>query len=302
MPDASPPSTDDNHGWIRIASDTLSAAINPHGAELSSLTDAAGRELMTDADPRWWSGRAPLLFPVVGKPANETIRVDGRSYPMKQHGFARRRDFAIVAADPARAVFALTDDAETRVAYPFAFRLEVAYTITGATLSIDVTVANPGDRPLPASFGFHPAFAWPLPYGAPREDHRISFAADEPEPLRVLTADGQVSDERRASPLDDRTLHLRDDLFARDALIWDAVRSGSVRYGANTGPALEIAFPDTAMLGIWSKPGAPFVCVEPWHGIADPAGYSGEFRDKPGMFTVAPGAQKRIAMSVSLKP
>ena len=286
--------------WISIASDRLSAQINPHGAELSSLKDADGRELMTDADPRWWSGRAPLLFPVVGKPANETIRVDGRSYPMKQHGFARRRDFAVVAAEPVRAVFALADDAETRASYPFAFELEVAFALDGATLDIGVTVRNPGDVPLPASFGFHPAFAWPLPYGMPRADHRVTFAADEPEPLRVLNGDGQITDEARASPLDGRTLQLSDDLFARDALVWDRVRSQSVRYGADTGPALEIAFPDTPMLGIWSKPGAAFVCVEPWHGIADPVGYTGEFRDKPGVFAIPPGGAKRIAMSVTL--
>jgi galactose mutarotase-like enzyme len=298
MPDASSPT--DDHGWIRIANDHLSAAINPHGAELSSLTDAAGRELMTDADPRWWSGRAPILFPVVGKPANETIRINGRSYPMKQHGFARRRDFTLVAAEPTRAVFALADDAETRASYPFAFRLEVAFSLNDATLDIHVTVANPGDVPLPASFGFHPAFAWPLPYGEPREDHRVNFADDEPEALRVLNGDGQIASEERASPLDGRTLHLSDDLFARDALIWDRVRSQSVRYGAQHGPALEIAFPDTPMLGIWSKPGAPFVCVEPWHGIADPADYTGEYRDKPGVFTVPAGGEKRIAMSVTL--
>ncbi|WP_375272866.1 aldose 1-epimerase family protein [Sphingomonas sp.] len=295
MPDPSSTPT-----WIRIANHLLSAEINPHGAELSSLKDADGHELMTNADPRWWSGRAPLLFPVVGKPANETIRVDGRDYPMKQHGFARRRDFAVIEAAPTRAVFALGDDAETRASYPFAFGLEVAFALDGATLDIGVTVRNPGDAPLPASFGFHPAFAWPLPYGAPREDHRVTFADDEPAALRVLNGDGQVSDEARKSPLDGCTLHLSDEMFARDALIWDRVRSQSVRYGADTGPALEIAFPDTPMLGIWSKPGAPFVCVEPWHGIADPAGYAGEYRDKPGVFEVAPGAEKRVAMSVTL--
>jgi galactose mutarotase-like enzyme len=82
--------------------------------------------------------------------------------------------------------------------------------------------------------------------------------------------------------------------------VWDAVRSQSVRYGADAGPQLEIAFPDTPMLGIWTKPGAAFVCVEPWHGIADPESYTGEYRDKPGVFAVAPGGEKRITMSVTL--
>ena len=288
--------------WITIRSDALTAAINPHGAELSSLTDAAGRELMTDADPRFWTGRAPLLFPVVGAPSDETIRIGGRAYPMKKHGFARRSDFRVVEATADRAVFALEDDEATRTRYPFAFRLEAAYTLAGATLDVAVTIANTGEVPLPASFGFHPAFAWPLPGGAAREEHRIIFAADEPAPLRAIAADGTIAADTVPSPLDGRTLALRDDLFAHDALVWDAVQSDRVTYGAPGGPQLEVAFHDTPYLGIWTKPGARFVCIEPWHGIADPEGYTGNFRDKPGVFELAPGADKRIAMSVTLLP
>ncbi|MBB3693699.1 aldose 1-epimerase family protein [Sphingomonas sp. BK580] len=286
--------------WIRISNGVLSAAIDPHGAQLSSLTDADGRELMTDADPRFWNGRAPILFPVVGAPSGETIRVDGVDYPMRKHGFARRSDFAVIEATPTRAVFALTDDPATRAHYPFAFRLELAYTLAGATLAIEATVANPADVPLPASFGFHPAFAWPLPYGHARADHRIVFAADEPGRLRSIAADGTIAAATVPSPLDGRVLRLDDALFAHDALVWDAVVSQSVRYGADAGPQLEITFPDTPKLGIWTKPGAAFVCVEPWHGIADPEGYIGEYRDKPGVFEVAPGSEKRITMGVAL--
>ena len=286
--------------WITIANDHLSAAINPFGAELSSLKDAAGREVMTDADPAFWTGRAPILFPVVGKPAGEVIRVDGRTYPMKQHGFARRSLFEVAATEPHRAVFALTDNADTRAAYPFAFRLEVAFTLDAATLRIDVTVTNPADTPLPASLGFHPAFAWPLPYGAARADHRIVFEQDEPGPLRTIAPDGTIAAAECPSPVADRTLPLTDALFANDALVFDPVRSQAVTYGPPTGPHLKIAFPDTPQLGIWTKPGARFVCIEPWHGRADPEGYIGEFRDKPGVLVVPPSGSKRISMSVTL--
>ena len=286
--------------WIRIANGTLTAAINPFGAELSSLTDAEGRELMTDADPRFWTGRAPLLFPVIGMTATGAIRIDGQAYPMAKHGFARRSAFAVIETSATRAVLALTDDQATRAAYPFAFRLEVAFELRGATLAIEVTVVNPADEPLPASFGFHPAFAWPLPYGRPRAAHRIAFATDEPGDLRVIAADGTIAAQTRASPLDGRVLHLADDLFTDDALVWDPVESQTVRYGVDGAPQLDIAFPDTPKLGIWTKPGAAYVCVEPWHGIADPEGFDGDFRDKPGVFEVAPHGEKRIAMSVTL--
>lgn len=286
--------------WITITSGELTAAIDPLGAELSSLTDDDGRELMTAAEPSHWQGRAPILFPIVGRLNGDVLRVDGREHPMKQHGFARRSTFEVVEAAADRAVFRLSDSEETRAAYPFAFRLDVAFTVVGAALSIDVAVANPGDAPLPASFGFHPAFAWPLPYGRPREAHRIVFEQHEPAAIRRL--DGGLIAGDRDSTLQGRTLALDDALFADDALIWFAPDSQRVTYGAADGPQLEIAFPDTPFLGIWSQPGAGFVCVEPWHGHADPAEFAGEFRDKPGVFEVAPGGEKRIGMSVRLAP
>ena len=286
---------------VTITSGVLTAAIDPLGAELTHLRDADGRELMTDANPAFWTGHAPILFPVVGMPFGETIRVDGTAYPMKKHGFARHARFDTMRTSDTSVTFALTDSADTRASYPFAFRLELTYTLDGATLDIAARVMNPADAPLPASFGFHPAFAWPLPYGQDRGAHRILFDADEPDALRTIAADGTIAPARKASPLDGRELRLRDDLFANDALVWDAVRSDGVVYGAPAGPRLRIAFPDTPMLGIWTKPGAAYVCVEPWHGIADPEGYTGDYRAKPGVFEVPARGEKHIGMSVTLE-
>jgi len=284
---------------VVITSGDLTARIDPLGAELLSLTDSAGRELMTNADPEYWGGHAPLLFPIIGRLNGDVLRLDGREYPMKQHGFARRTPWEVVGAGVDGVTFRLRDNAETREAYPFAFELAVLYTIDETTLSIVVRVSNPGDVPLPMSFGFHPAFAWPLPYGQPREDHRITFAADEPGQTAQL-ADGLIAGER-PSPLAGRTLALTDAQFADDALIWSPVASQSVRYGAANGPQLLIKFPDTPHLGIWTKPGAAFVCIEPWHGHADPAGFSGGFHDKPGIVTIAPDEEWRCRMDVTLE-
>ncbi|KQU61840.1 aldose epimerase [Sphingomonas sp. Leaf339] len=286
--------------WIR--SDALSAAINPFGAELTHLHDADGAELMTNADPAFWPKHAPILFPVIGVTNGSVIRVDGTEYPMAKHGFARDMAFAVVDQGADHATFALTDTAETRVAYPYAFRLEISFRIDGATLSVEARIINPADTPMLAQFGFHSAFAWPLPYRQARADHRIVFDADEPGRLRAIAPDGLIAAQTNPSPLDGRTLHLADDLFANDALVWDPVASDAVTYGAAIGPRLRIAFPDTPALGIWTKPGAAFVCVEPWHGIADPEGFSGEYKDKPGVFTVAGGDAKTIGMSVTLVP
>ena len=116
--------------------------------------------------------------------------------------------------------------------------------------------------------------------------------------ISELSPDGLIAG-KRASPLDDNVLHLRDDLFGDDALIWSPVESRGLTYGVEGRPSLRIDW-EAPELGVWTKPGAAYVCVEPWHGIADPHGYTGDFRDKPGVFEVAPGGEKRIAMSVTL--
>lgn len=287
--------------FITIGSAELRAAINPLGAELSSLKDAEGRELMTDADPAYWRGRAPILFPIVGRLNDDTLWVEGVSYRMEKHGFARRSMFDLADSSPSHALFRMTDSAATREMYPFAFLLEIGFAIEGATLAMTAKIGNPGDTPLPASFGWHPAFAWPLPYGAAREDHRIVFEAPERGMLKGLNEAGLIAEER-PSPVAGDTLSLADTLFERDALIWNPVTSRALRYGARTGPQLDIAFPDTPRLGIWTKPGARYVCIEPWHGIADSTGFQGEFRDKPGVFEIAPGATWSCEMRVTLTP
>lgn len=289
---------------IEIASDRLFAAINPLGAELSRLRDADGRDYLTDGDPEYWTGRAPLLFPVVGRLAGDHYRLDGRDYALPQHGFARRQPFALVDRHPDRVTFRLAQNDATLAAYPFRFTLDAAYRIEGTTLAITVTATNWDDRAMPASFGFHPGFAWPLPGGGAREAHRMIFSAEEPGALKaIVPGEGLIGEAGRASPLvDGRVLPLADALFDNDALIWDPVESRGLVYQGEQGPALEIGFGDATQLGIWTKrPGAPFVCVEPWWGIADPHGFEGEIWEKPGIRRIEPGQSARFGVSVTLR-
>ena len=285
---------------IEIAGAGLSAVINPYGAELTHLRDPDGRELMTDADPAYWTGHAPILFPAIGVTNGSVIRLDGIEYPMPKHGFARHSTFTAIAQATDSVTLRLTDNDETRANYPFAFALDLSFRIEAATIRLEAAIENRNAVAMPAQFGFHPAFAWPLPYGRPRDQHRIVFDREEPARLREIAPDGLIAAETRASPLDGRTLHLADALFENDALVWDPIESQSVVYGAADGPSLHIAFPDTPRLGVWTKPGAHYVCVEPWHGIADSEGFTGDFRVKPGVFEVAAGETMRISMSVTL--
>lgn len=286
---------------VAIASAELTARVNPLGAELWSLADAQGREWMTDADPAFWTGHAPILFPIVGALNGGFYRLGDREYPLPRHGFARTSMFACVEQGEDRARFRLSDSGATRAVYPFAFMLDLAFRLEGATLHIVATVENPGEEPLPFSLGFHPAFAWPLPGGAAKAAHRIAFAEAEPQDLRQLDqATGLVLAELRPTPVEGRVLTPTAERFAADALIWDKLASRSLSFGAEGGASLDIAFPDTPMLGLWQKPGANYLCIEPWQGIADPFGYGGDFRDKPGVVVLSPGEARSFRMDVSV--
>ncbi len=286
---------------IRIANDHLGAEFSPLGAEMRSLRDEHGRDLLSDGPPAFWTGRAPLLFPVVGAVNGDIIRVDGTAYPMEKHGFARRSTFTPVDVQADRATFRLEADDDTRKHYPFGFRLDIVVSVDGPSLTTEAVLSNPNDVPLPASFGFHPAFRWPLPWGGSRAEHRLVFPQDEPAPIRRIdTVTGLVLPEAQPTPVEEDTLAPRDDLFEPDALIFDRLRSRSVRFGVPGGRMIEVAFPDMPLLGVWTKPGAPFLCIEPWQGLADPVGYQGDLREKPYVVEVAPGDRRSFAMIVTL--
>lgn len=285
-----------------ITNGALTARINPFGAELWSLTDDQGREYMTDADPRWWTGHAPLLFPIVGALNGGIYRLDGREYALAKHGFARTSRFDLAAHQEKRARFRLTDSDETRATYPFAFVFEVEFELIERTLAVTVTVRNAGERPMPFSFGFHPAFAWPLPDGGAKDSHRIIFGLDEPEPIRRIDPGrATLLPQPEPTPVAGRELAPNAALFERDALIWDRLNSRALTFSGD-GPSLDIAFPDCPNLGVWQKPGAPFLAIEPWHGFNDPQGFDGDFREKPGIMELAPGDERSFRMDVTVRP
>ena len=288
---------------VAVASDRIAAAINPLGAELWSLTDPARREYMTGADPAFWAGHAPLLFPIVGALRHGCYRIGQRVYQLPRHGFARRSRFVLTAQEPAVARFQLTQNAETLAAYPFAFVLEVEFRAEGDCLRQTVTMTNPGEAPLWFSLGFHPAFAWPLPGEAGKGAHRVRFAEDELGPIRRLDPEtGLLLAEAFQSPVRGRELKPDAAQFAADAMIWDRLNSRSLTFGTEDGSRIEMGFPDTPMLGIWQKPGAPFLCLEPWQGVADPADWDGDFRTKPGVVELAEGASRSFRMDVRVVP
>lgn len=277
----------------------IRAVVKDDGAELCSLIDGHGREVLWQAGPAW-PRHAPLLFPIVGRLKDDRLLHDGKTHHLVKHGFARDRRFVWVDRQPHSCRLALTDDAGTREHYPFPFRLEAAYELQGDALAIRYTLSNPGADSLPASLGAHPAFRWPLVDGVAKEAHTLEFEAEEGAGVRRL--DGDLLDPAAfPTPVEGRHLRLDEALFDTDALIFDHPASRSVRYTAPGAPVIEVSWDGFEQLGLWSKRGGDFLCIEPWHGFASPAGFDGAFRDKPGLVHIPPGGQRTFAYRIAIE-
>jgi galactose mutarotase-like enzyme len=219
---------------------------------------------------------------------------------MTQHGFARDLRFEWLERTPQSCVLQLVDSAATQARYPFAFRLTISFRVDARSLAAKIEIANPGDEMLPASFGAHPAFNWPLEPGQPEENYRLVFPQAEPAPIRRLSG-GLLREKPEPSPVHGAVLPLSEDLFTDDAVILDAVASRSVRYQAGSGPSIEIGWDGFRELGVWSKPGgAPFLCIEPWRGFASPVDFDGAFAEKPGLMHIAPGTTETLRYRVMM--
>lgn len=265
-----------------LSNDLLSVAFRPQGAELTSVFHKpSATEHLWQGDPAVWGWHAPNLFPVVGGCLNNQILVDAVVYPMGRHGFARQSAFALVEQTDTHACFALTDSDESHKAYPYRFVFEVAYALNGNALSVTYRVRNTDDKPVFFSVGAHPAFNVPFGAGEKYEDYWLEFEQDEPLTTHLLSTDGYFTGDTQPIPMQGNCLPLTRHLFDQDALVIKDLRSRSVGIrGRNQDRAVTVSFEGFPYLGLWAKPGAPFVCIEPWLGCADSVGKPVDFSQK----------------------
>ena len=274
---------------VALSSRGASAHIALLGAELRQW-NVGGHELLWTPDARYWGAVSPVLFPVVGWIRNSEVRVSGKTYPMSVHGFAHATEFSAVDQGVDFARFVCADSAATRAHYPFAFALEVSYRLTLDALHAEIIVRNTDTMPIPYACGFHPGFRWPLAGGA-KEDHTIEFARAERAEVPVIAAGGLIGATMRPVPLRGKTLALAETLFANDALCFFDAASTSLRFTGG-GAELSVTAEGFRHIALWSRPGAPFLCIENWTGHGDPEGYEGDLFGKPGMIVLAPGASR----------
>ncbi len=283
---------------LRIANDHLAVDVSSLGAEMQALTTSDGRSWLWNGDAAFWAGRAPILFPIVGKAPEDRVGIEGRSYPMAQHGFARRSEFALAAATDTLCRFELAASDKTREVYPFEFLLAVTYVVDGPSLLVSAEVENRDDRDMPFGFGFHPAFRWPLP-GAEGRAHTVTLDNRAEPPLLRLEG-GLLDPAPRPSPFRSGSLTLDHAMFDDDAMIFPEGAGEGLTYAAEGGPGLKFSFENLPNLGIWQKLHGPFICIEPWHGMAAERGRSDDLAERPYGVTLEPGRKVRFAFTVEL--
>ncbi|MGI4739598.1 MAG: aldose 1-epimerase family protein [Janthinobacterium lividum] len=290
-----------------LTSATARVEIALQGAELTSFTNlATGLEYMWQADPAQWGRHAPLLFPIVGKLPADMYLVEGKEYKLPQHGFARDQEFQLILHDAHSLTFQLMASAESKQLYPFEFELRVRYELRGSVLTVGWHVRNPAAAPheLLFSIGAHPAFNCPLQPAAGEQFGDYSFHFDHPVHLqRQLLLSGLRNGDTAPVPTADAALPLTYELFKDDALVFDHFDFTrlTLQKADKTGPFVRMQFNGFPYLGLWTKgPGAAFVCIEPWQGVASPVGPPQELRDKKGILTLAPSQEFETSYSIEI--
>jgi len=271
----------------KIHNKQLSISVSDSGAELRSLFSVlGGREWMWQGNPEFWPRTSPVLFPVVGKLRDNELRHLGKSYPLSQHGFARDRVFELLEQGDDFLRFGLSDDEQSYRQFPFPFRLEIAYLLEENCLQVSYRVENTGETEMPFSIGAHPGFSLP---GWPRKKYYLELEnAVQPESVPLESGLLDFS-KRHPIQLNDGLLEISPELFLQDALVLERREISAITiFSSADGPRLKLRLRGFPWLGIWSKPGADFVCIEPWFGHADPVDFTGDFSTKPGIQKLMP--------------
>jgi galactose mutarotase-like enzyme len=265
--------------------------VESKGAELQHFVKLdEGLEFIWQADPAVWASHAPNLFPIVGELPEGTYTYGDEIFALKRHGFARQKEFELIEQEDDKLVFELKDDEETYQVYPFKFRLLVAYKLENNKLSVTYQVFNGDKKTLYFSIGGHPGFNVPFYEGEYFEDYFIEFEHEETLHRHLLTEQGLQSGDTEKVLEHARVLPLRHSYFEKDALVFKNLNSDKVSLGSRTNQRrVEMTFEGFPYLGIWTKPGnAPYVCIEPWCGIAGRDGETGEIEKKEGINHLSP--------------
>ncbi len=272
----------------------LRAAVRTLGGELVSLREDGGREYIWEGNPAFWSGQNPILFPIVGTLKDGRVDIGGKPFEMGRHGFARGTEFIPVDQGEDFITLELRENEDSLVCYPFPFSLKVTHRLLEDGFSTTFAVTNTGSAPMPFCVGGHTAIR--IPDGERFEDYELVFDTVEQADSHLLNAAGVIRHNGRRPMLDGSRIALDYSVFSEmDTIIFSMLRSGNVSLlHRETGRGVRLDFHEFPMIAFWTKPGAPFLCLEPWQGCAAWDNESGRFEDKPFCTVLQPGGEKRL--------
>lgn len=280
----------------------LLVEVNQHGAELARIQSKEnGLDYLWEADPLYWGRHSSILYPIVGRVFGDEYRLHGKTFQMKQHGLARNLLFEKVKEAPDRLELVLRSNIDTLKQYPFEFVFRAIYQLIDKELAITYVVENPTENTVFFSVGAHPAFRCPLLPGEERSDYRLVFNQTEQAEKQLL--EGGFRTGKKSGVLQDEAiLAITDDLFDQDALIFEGLRSQQVSIENRAGRRFwTFDFSGFPYLGIWSKNAdAPFICIEPWFGVADKVGGYIDLEQKEGILALEAGKSFRCTHKVRI--
>lgn len=278
----------------------LTASISGKGAELQRL-QYKGLEYLWQGDKAYWPKRSPVLFPFVGELKNGQYLFDGKEYKMSRHGFARDRVFETLRVYDNSVTFGLISDAHTLAIYPFRFIFKIEYRLEANTLFCTYLVENVDGKAMYFSVGGHPAFNVPLYSGLHYSDYVLKFEKNN-FLKKYKLHNGLTGDDTETIHLDNKTLHLKPSLFYEDAIVLKEIESSQVELSTvKNERALKFSFNGFPYFGIWAARDAPFVCIEPWCGIADNIHHDQQLIHKEGINELARGESWQRTWSVGLR-
>jgi galactose mutarotase-like enzyme len=287
-----------------ISNSILQLTVTEKGTEISSIKSLqSNKEYMWNADPLIWGSHAPVLFPAIGAFKNNECTIEGMQYKIPKHGFIRHNDNIILSKRTKNELnFRLDYSEETLKIYPYKFRFYISFKLEGKKILISHRVENLNDSEIYFSLGAHPAFKCPINKGENYEDYYLEFEQIENAERTLLSDTGLISDKTEITLNKSKILNLNTDLFNDDALIFKQLKSRKVSLKSRKSTqVLSLEFNDFSYLGIWAKPNAPFVCIEPWLGIADHENTNGDFLTKEGIITLPKGDEFTAQYSIEIE-
>lgn len=262
---------------ITISNHQLKVTINTLGAELIQL-EKDNQNYIWTIDEKYWNKTSPILFPIVGRLKNDSYSIEYKNYELPRHGFARNFEFEIEHKTENAVVLLLTENQETLKQYPFQFELRLKYEIIENSLKLNYSIINKSQEIMPFSIGAHPAFAIDGLFS----DYTLDFNQSEDFISHELEKE-QFNNSSKKIPSENGKINLDYALFEKDALVFKHLKSDTLTLLKKNQPYLSVKFKDFPYLGIWTKPNAPFLCIEPWCGLADNANHNGNIFEKEGI-------------------